>query len=215
MTRFRTLVLAAALGLLAAAPAHAQSTYVADSSAAAAAAHPWIDLAGLGEERNLDDEAVSGSIDIGFPFVFGSTAYDKVKIASNGMLQFDRTSGAGANSALPLTGAGGEPAIDAVMAPLWDDLHPGNDERHLRYATIGTAPNRVFVVSWLQVPYWCRGDTPSTCNPAKLQTKDATATFQVQLHEAGHFVYRYESVHGAGGPHAGASFRNPAGASIG
>jgi len=209
-------LLACVAALLLAGAAHAQATYAPDSSAAVAAAYPWIDIAALGDTKSLNDEAVSVAIDIGFAFTFGTQAYDKVKIASNGQLQFDAASAGGTNSALPLTGAGGEPNIDAVMAPLWDDLNPDNDGRYIRHVTLGRAPNRVFVVSWIALPYWCRNDSPSDCNPAKSTTKNASATFQVQLHEAGHFVYRYQAVNGAGGTHTGgATFRNPQGASIG
>ena len=202
--------------LLCAAAAQAQSTYGADSSAAAASAYPWIDISATGSTLGLNDNAVSGAIALGFTFTYGSTAYTQVRVSSNGMLQFASTSTANVSSALPLDGTSGKPNIDAVMAPLWDDLNPGNTSSYLRYATQGSAPNRVFVVSWLAVPYYCANTNPSVCNPAKNQTKNAFATFQVQIYEQGQFVYRCQSVNGAGGTHTGgAAFTNMAGASIG
>jgi len=165
---------------------------------------------------NLGNDQVSATVPIGFAFAFGSATFDRVRISSNGLLHFGGVSTQATNSALPLTGAGGAPDIDAVMAPLWDDLHPGSVDDRVRYATLGTAPNRVFVVSWLAVPYWCEGGLPSLCHPTQGRTKGASATFQVQLHEAGHFVYRYQAVNGAGGTHTGGTtWRNPTGASIG
>jgi MSHA biogenesis protein MshQ len=213
--RLRALLAAVLVGACGAAPA--QSTYAPDASPGVAAAHPWIDLGKEAASTSLADEAVSGPIDIGFAFPFGGGTHATLRIASNGMLQFGgTTSPLGANSRLPLTGQAGEPAIDAVMAPLWDDLNPDGDAGHVHYATLGSAPQRVFVVSWLAVPYWCHNDNPRDCNPAKRLTKNASATFQVQLHEAGHFVYRYQQIDGAGGAHTGgATFRNPAGASVG
>jgi MSHA biogenesis protein MshQ len=216
MTRRLLLLLAALLPMAMAPLARAQSTYAADSSAAAAAAYPWVDISGTGNALTLNDDSVSSPIALGFTFSYGNTAYSQVRVSSNGLLLFGGTTTAGTNSLLPLTGASGEPNIDAVMAPLWDNLNPANVSSYLRYATQGSAPNRVFVVSWLAVPYWCANDNPTACNPAKNQTKNAFATFQVQIHEQGQFVFRYQSVNGAGGAHTGgATFGNPAGASIG
>lgn len=214
----RLLMLALLTLVLGVAPAlvRAQSTYSADSSAAAAATYPWIDITATGAALTLNDNSVSNAVPLGFGFAYGSTTYTQVRVSSNGMLQFGGTSSEASNSALPLTGASGEPNIDAVMAPLWDDLNPANVSGYVRYATQGTAPNRVFVVSWLAVPYWCANNNPTVCNPAKNQTKNAFATFQVQLHEQGSFVYRYQSVNGSGGPHTGgATYGNPAGAAVG
>jgi hypothetical protein len=47
----------------------------------------------------------------------------------------------------------------------------------VRYATLGTAPNRTFVVSWVNVPEW--------------SAPGSTFTFQVILYESGEFVYQY------------------------
>jgi hypothetical protein len=216
MTRLLLLALAALLMMAIAPLARAQATYAADSSAAAGAAYPWIDISGTGSALALNDDSVSNAIGLGFGFAYGSTSYTQVRVSSNGLLMFGGTSTAGTNSALPLTGASGEPDIDAVMAPLWDNLNPANVSGYVRYATQGSSPNRVFVVSWLAVPYWCANDNPTVCNPAKNQTKNAFATFQVQIHEQGQFVFRYQSVNGAGGSHTGgATYGNPAGASIG
>lgn len=195
-------------------PAQAQY-YVPDTSAAAAATYPWIDISTTGTQLPLADDAVSAPINIGFTFDYGGTDYTQVRVASNGMLQFGGTSTEFQNSQLPLTGAAGEPNIDAVMAPLWDDLNPRSTGALIRYQSSGTAPNRVFTVSWLDVPYYC-SNSGTHCHPSRDQTRLTSATFQVQIHEGGQFVYRYETVDGAGGAHsAGAVYSNPAGATIG
>jgi len=215
MRRLHTLLLRL-LMLLAciAAPAHAQY-YVADSSAAAQAAYPWIDISATGTTLALDDDEVSGAINLGFTFSYGGTDYTQARVTSNGMLQFAGTSDEYDNSPLPLDGSGGEPDIDAVLLPLWDDLNPNGDGTYVRYEVQGTAPNRVFVVSWLAVPYYC-SDSGAHCHPTRDQTRLTSATFQVQIHEQGTFVFSYQSVDGNGGAHsAGATYSNPAGASVG
>lgn len=180
--------------------AHAAS-YTATASAATAASYPWIDIASTGTSLPLGDDSVSSAIALGFSFSFGGNTYTSVKVDSNGTLQFGSAVSAYFNAALPLNGSNGEPNIDAVMMPLWDDLFPGSGQ--VRYRSQGTAPNRVFIVSWNAVPYYGGSSTQK-------------ATFQVQLHEQGHFVYRYGSVDGSGGPHSPTgSMSNPSGAVVG
>ncbi len=194
--------------------AHAQ-TYTPDSSSAVASAFPWIDIAGSGTKLPLADDDYSSNINIGFTFTYGGTDYTRLRVAANGMLFFAGTSGDYTNSALPLTGGSGEPNIDAVMSPLWDDLQPNSNGNYIRYDTIGSAPNRVFVVSWLAVPYYCYTNN-STCNGSTHQTRYEFATFQVQIYEQGQFVYRYGDVDGNGGTHtSGPTLSDPYGATIG
>jgi hypothetical protein len=208
-------LLAAALAWLAGMPASWAQTYSATADAATQAAYPWIDISTTGTQVPLADDGVSGDIALGFSFTFGSTTYATVNITANGMLQFGAaTSPAYVNSALPLTGSGGEPNIDAAMVPLWDDLNPNGNGSFVRYRTTGTSPNRVFVASWLAVPYYCY-NSGATCNNSN-QTRTVFATFQVQVHEQGHFVYRYGAVDGSGGTHtAGPDLSNPLGATVG
>ncbi|RQP25318.1 DUF6701 domain-containing protein [Piscinibacter terrae] len=203
--------------LLACQGAQAQ-TYTADSSAAVQLAYPWIDISTTGTTEDLHDDEVSADISLGFSFTYGASTYTALRISSNGMLFFGgdgQTSTQYRNSALPLNGgSSGEPNIDAAMLPLWDDLQPNNVANYIRYRSMGTAPNRVFVVSWLAVPYYCSGG--SKCNTSVVQTTTMFATFQVQIYEQGQFVYRYGTIDGSGGAHSsGATQSNPAGASVG
>jgi MSHA biogenesis protein MshQ len=213
LTRF---LLATVLAWLAVTPASWAQTYTATADATTQAAYPWIDISTTGTQLPLADDDISGDIALGFNFAFGSTTYTTVNITANGMLQFGAaTSGDYENSALPLTGSGSEPNIDAAMLPLWDDLNPNGNGSLIRYRTIGTSPSRIFVVSWLAVPYYC-SNTGSTCNNGQNQTRTISATFQVQVHEQGHFVYRYGVVDGSGGTHtSGPTVSNPLGAVVG
>jgi MSHA biogenesis protein MshQ len=211
MNRLFALLLLAVFWL---SPARAQ-TYNFDDSAAAALAYPWIDISTTGTQIGLADDQVSSNLDMGFTFTFGASAYTRVRIASNGMLMFGGTSTEYVNTELPFTGNGAEPNIDAVMVPLFDDYQPDGLGTFIRYRAMGTAPNRVFVVTWLAIPYYCWNRNGSGCDNDN-QTTGAFATFQVQIYEQGQFVYRYGSVNGAGGTHStGATFTNPGGGTVG
>lgn len=191
-------------------------TYTADTSAGVALAYPWIDISVTGATTTLTDDDIETNVDIGFSFTYGSSSYTKVGVGSNGILFFLTSSTTFTNNTLPLNGAGGRPNVDATMLPLWDDLQPSASNSFVRYQTIGSAPNRVFVVSWLSVPYYCSGGTK--CGGSSgIQTTAAFATFQVQLWEQGQFVYRYGTVDGSGGTHSTstANFSNPNGATVG
>ena len=216
MKHLARLLVATVLAWLAVAPSAWAQTYTATADATTQATYPWIDISSTGTQLPLADDAISGDIALGFSFAFGSTTYTTVNVTANGMLQFGAaTSGGFGNSALPLTGSGSEPNIDAAMLPLWDDLNPNGDGTLIRYRSFGVSPNRVFVVSWLAVPYYC-SNTGATCNNGQDQTRTISATFQVQVHEQGHFVYRYGVVDGSGGAHtAGPTVSNPAGAVVG
>ncbi|MES2715400.1 MAG: LamG domain-containing protein [Pseudomonadota bacterium] len=195
------LALLAAL-LLASAPAQAGS-YTAAASAATATAYPWIDISSSGTQLVLANDAVSAPLALGFSFNFGGTAYTTLRVMSNGMLQFAGNSTAGLNTVLPLNGSSGRPAIDAALLPLWDDLDPSLGGQ-VRWRSQGTAPNRVFIASWLSVRL-------------ASGTGGQISTFQVQLHEGGAIVFRYQNVDGQGGTHSNplAGLSNPSGATVG
>ena len=181
-------------------PAQA-ATYAADASAFNATLYPWIDISSSGTGLTLQDDDVSATLNIGFSFRFGSTTYTTLRVMSNGQVQFGSTDTSYSNTTLPLDGSNGKPNINAVMLPLWDDLVP--DPNEVRYLSSGTAPNRVFTIAWLNVSFYKDG------------SKAAGATFQVQIHEQGQFVYRYGTVDGSGGAHSNTDGSNPAGATIG
>ena len=177
------------------------ASYTATASATTASNYPWIDIATTGTGLSLGDDSMSGAVALGFSFRLGNSSYSTVRVDSNGTLQFSSATSAYINGALPLDGSNGKPNIDALLLPLWDDLLPGSGQ--VRYRTQGTAPNRVFVVSWLAVPYYGGSGTQK-------------ATFQVQLHEQGQIVYRYGTVDGSGGAHSPAgAMSNPGGAVVG
>lgn len=150
-------------------------TYSADTSSTLATAYPWIDIASTsatpGTQVALGDDVVSSGISIGFNFTYGSSTYNTLKISSNGILFFGSTNTAYSNTSL------GSSSYDAALYPFWDDLNPANVGTRILYKSFGSSPNRYFVVSFINVPYY---------------TAQATGvTFQAVLYEDGRFLYRY------------------------
>jgi MSHA biogenesis protein MshQ len=114
-----------------------------------------------------DDKQV---VNIGFTFPFAGVNYTQVRILTNGILQF----GADQNFHQVFTNAVLPAATgDRLIIPYWDDLNPGGT---VRYSTLGSAPNRRFVVAWEGVPAY-----PST----------GSYTFQVAIYENGNFTFQY------------------------
>ena len=120
----------------------------------------------------LTDDSVSGAIAIGFTFNFGGTNYTQLQIGSNGWIFFGATSTAYANTTVATS------PVTNVLMPYWDDLNPGGVAGRVKYQTLGSAPNRQFVVSYLAVPHY---------------SASGTNTFQLVLNENGTFLFNYQS----------------------
>jgi subtilisin family serine protease len=138
-------------------------------------AYAWIDATAGGTNTGVraDDASVTVALPFSFPFFEGS--YTTVKISTNGYLVFgggDAT--AWTNVRLP---SSAQP--NGIVAPLWDDLRL-TTRGAIWYRTVGTAPNRRFVVSWIGAPhYYDVGDS----------------TFQAILEEgSGDVVFQYQDV---------------------
>ena len=110
--------------------------------------YAWVDATAGGTKLTLgDDEAAS--VPIPFPFTFYGTSFSSVKVSSNALLVF---------GADPATAYDNRPLPDPmtpnrILAPLWDDLNPLNGGG-IWHRTVGTAPNRRFVVAWVGVPHY-------------------------------------------------------------
>ena len=109
--------------------------------------------------NNDDDKVV---VNIGFTFYFGSTPYTQISIMTNGLLQFGSDTGLHRyynNQCMPVSS--NPPSYsgcntdqpDLYIAPYWDDLNPSQGGG-VYYQTIGTAPNRIFVIEWYEVPHY-------------------------------------------------------------
>lgn len=102
----------------------------------------------------LSDDVWSGVVNIGFTTNFYGTNYTQCTIGSNGLISFNLAN-AGAYCPWALGGAGTlpnttlAPARNAQM-PAYMDLYPPGGGQ-IYYQTIGTAPNRRFIVVWSNV----------------------------------------------------------------
>ena len=122
------------------------NTYI-DSDEPGGPAFDWDDLEDVGNALSLLDED-DAQVDIGFLFDFYGVTYDQLTVQSNGALTFDDHHLGYLNGGLPESGP---PA--RIIAAFWDDLNP-EDGGQIYHATLGTAPNRVFVVQWKDVPHF-------------------------------------------------------------
>ncbi len=122
----------------------------------------------------LGDDAVSGSLPIGFTFCFFNNSYTNFFIGSNGWISF--TAGQPTNyvaAAIP-SSATGVPK-NCIMGP-WQDWHPGTGGQgpYIKYQTIGTAPFRKLVVTYDQIPMF-------SCTSSK-------GKFQIVINETSNLI---------------------------
>ncbi len=111
------------------------------------AAFGWMDISGTGTNAGItgDDDLASG-VPIGFTFTFEGTDYTALEPTSNGVISLDQEGNTEyANEALPTSSWAG-----AALFPWWDDLDPSACG-DVYYETVGSAPNRAFVVQWNDV----------------------------------------------------------------
>lgn len=115
----------------------------------------------VGTNIPLGDDGTSNAINIGFPFEYFGAPYNQLYVSPNGYIGFDP----------PLPGNFQPeelPSCDADVPNLaivacWEDFNPGAGGS-VTYTTTGVAPNRRFVVSWNNVPFFggnCGGQTSS------------------------------------------------------
>jgi hypothetical protein len=148
--------------------------------------YTWIDISATGTNVTpaLTDDSVSGAIPIGFTFNYGGVGYTQLYIASNGMLFFSPTAPTGAwwTNTTVATAQASYGITNALMA-YWDDLNPGGVAGRIKYQTLGTVPDRQFVVSYLAVPTY-----PIT----------GSNTLQAVLNENGTILYNYQATNDQG-----------------
>ncbi len=133
-----------------------------------------------GVDSLLVDDIYSDIIDITFPFSFYGNTYDKMLISSNGYVTFDTTYGSGNYSPWAINAAIPNPGVEpenAIMCP-WHDTDP-NIGGAIYFGVFGTAPNRVYVVTWCALPMFS-----SLCN-------SMIATSQLRMHEGSNKIEMY------------------------
>ena len=161
---------------------------------------------GCGTSPPIIDDTITNVIPIGFNFVFGSSVFDSVRIMSNGRIQFvdttypplwdNTTCGYGSpvtqlpypNSSLNYTmriyGNDLDPSLLADTAPRGYTTpcvsNTGTSPCFISFSSIGSAPNRQFVVTWSNVPEW-----------ASFSNATGQYNLQIILNENGTFIYQY------------------------
>ena len=146
--------------------------------------HPTIGTwaGGLGCPDTIGDDSLSALINIGFTFRFGATNHTQLRVFTNGRVQFASTAcnfgtqAVGPPRTYPdaMPGAALNNTIRIYGADL--DVSPAGGGT-ISYATVGTAPNRSFVVTWNAVPQW---SAPGTLY-----------RLQIQLAETGEFYFMF------------------------
>lgn len=115
---------------------------------------------------NLSDDVWSGVVNIGFTFSFYGNNVSQCVIGSNGILSFN-TGNAGGFCPWGLNGQGtlpstaNLPATRNAIMPGYSDINPGLGG-NIQYQTLGSAPNRRFVVLWREIPAFSCG--AAQCN---------------------------------------------------
>lgn len=174
--------------------------------------YKFTNATGCGTAPPTLDDTLSEVIPIGFTFLYGTVSYTTLRIMTNGRLQFNNTTcGAGTqNIGPPQTYPYLYPvaSMNNTMKVFGVDLDPTNlvdkpnyptvanktncinsASCYISYASIGTAPNRQFVVTWWHVPEWVSNNNTS-----------GSFDLQVILNENGTFIYQYGAVtHGGTG----------------
>lgn len=148
------------------------------------------------------DDDISAQLPLGFTFNYGGVNYSQVQVMSNGRLQFGngfcgygtQTVGPPPTYPYPYPNA----SVVRTLRVYGADLDPTptgaggvcpTANCYVSYATEGTAPNRRFVVTWVNVPEWGRTARTGSFN------------LQVILEESSNeFVYQFgASSHPTGG----------------
>jgi len=119
---------------------------------------------------------VSYELSLPFSFNFYETDFNTVYIDSNGRLNFFSNTSYYSNLPFPCT----ENKCRLVIAPFWDDLTTRPSGSEVRYAIVGTPPDRRVVITWTNVEHLGWNDSN---------------TFQVILYEGTNEIkFQYQTI---------------------
>jgi subtilisin family serine protease len=142
----------------------------------AAEPYGWISPTSM-SPLTLADNGVSAAQTLPFEFEFYGSKRSTIYVGANGLIGF-APEGLGNTDNVNMPNAG---APNGIIAPFWDNLDPSaaTGAGSVYAGTTGTAPNRRFVVSWVNVE-----------RPAN----NSLNTFQVILEENGGIVFNYRTI---------------------
>ena len=156
-------------------------------------AHSPDDISGF---TTLSGDNATAGVTLPFSVTIEGTSYSTVTVGTNGIVQFGTTTGANptANGALPSASF-----PNPTLFYYWDDLQ--TEVSNIQYGTVGTSPNRTFVVDFQENRVAATGDKVNG---------------QVQIHERSNVLdvkYRSTISAGANGQTATIGFQGAGGAS--
>lgn len=116
----------------------------------------WIDPSSH-TTLTLSSNSVNSTQTIPFAFSLYGTACSRVHIGSNGLIGFGGTTGlyTGYNTNLPTSGS-----PNCAVYPYWDQLTMASGQ--VKVGTVGSAPNRRMVISWVNVAHYYSSSTKLT-----------------------------------------------------
>jgi len=91
----------------------------------------------------VDDSTVP--ITLPFAFTYCGTNYTTVSASSNGFVWM------GSSTSYPWSNSMATTSYAPIICPLWDDLGTASSTGNVSWTTLGTAPNRQFVVQWFDM----------------------------------------------------------------
>ncbi len=144
----------------------------------------WQDISGTGTAVTLTDDSVSAALPMGFSFDFFGTGYTDAYASSNGFMTFASGSSNGCctGQALP-----NPAAPNNLIAGWWEDLNPSLGGT-VHYQTLGSAPNRVFILQFTNIQHYGGG------NAVTMQWKLFETTNVIEVH--------YQAAPSDGGTHS-------------
>lgn len=154
------------------------------------APYSFQDISGTGTPLGLVDDG-EANVTMPFSFNFFDASSNQLRIGNNGGILFDATSDdiPFSNGPLPTT------TFEMGILPFWDDID--SDTGDVYYQTLGTAPDRMFVVQWHDRPHF-----PNSADHV---------TFQAILYEGSNeILFQYQDVN-----FSNAAWDNGASATIG
>ncbi len=127
-----------------------------DSDEPGGPVYSWLDISATGTDIGISDDGEE-ALTLPFTFYYYGNPYTTVTVG-DGLLLAGTGSVNNQNDCVPANNAGGP---DAIIMGMWDDLNAewGNG---VYYETVGTAPDRQFIVQYDGVPPYYGSSSPYT-----------------------------------------------------
>ena len=135
---------------------------------------PYVTQTNTGTQLFMTDDSQQGPFNIGFTFCFYGQTYSQFMVGSNGWVSFSPPNPVTFTST-PIPTTNPQTPKNCIMGP-WQDWHPGLGGQ-IRYQTVGVAPCRKLIVSWIGVPMFsCSGNQ---------------GTFHIVIEESTNYISNY------------------------